>query len=146
MSEGVVDAMGPVGYLVVEFPRGRSTFDREFAVELARLSLEGVIRVLDLLVIQKGADGVVQGFEVDDLDMDVVRALDGDLADLLAAEDVVRLAEVMEPRSVAGVVVWENLWALPLASTARRGGGRLLADGHIPLQDIADDLVADGVG
>jgi len=146
MSEGVVDAMGPVGYLVVEFPRGRSTFDREFAGELARLSLEGVIRVLDLLVIQKGADGAVQGFEAEDLDMDVVRALDGDLADLLAAEDVVRLAEVMEPRSVAGVVVWENLWALPLTSAARRAGGRLLADGHIPLQDIADALVADGVG
>jgi hypothetical protein len=57
--------------------------------------------VLDLLVIQKGADGSVEGFEVEDLDMDVVRVLDGDLAELLAAEDVVRLAVTMEPGSVA---------------------------------------------
>ncbi len=146
MSEDVVDAMGPVDFLLVEFPGGRSTFDRDLAVELSRLCVEGLIRVLDLLVIQKGSDGSVEGFEVEDLDLDVVRVLDGDLADLLAAEDVVRLAAVMEPGSVAGVVVWENLWALPLTSATHRAGGRILAVGHIPLQDIADALDADGCG
>ncbi len=142
MSDAV-DEMGPIDFLVVEFPRGRSTFDRELAAELSRLSFEGLIRVLDLLVIQKAADGSVEGFEVEDLELEDIRVLGADLADLLAGEDVTRLATALDPGSVAGVVVWENLWARPFASVARRCGGQLVAIGHIPLQDIADAFVAE---
>lgn len=145
MSEAMVDIdeMGPVDYLMVEFPRGRSTFTGELAAELARLAHEGLIRVLDLLVIQKATDGSVEGFEVEDLDTDEIRSLEKDLAELLAAEDVDHLAAAMEPGSVAGVVVWENLWAAPFASAARRAGGQLIASGRIPIQAIAASLEMD---
>jgi hypothetical protein len=62
---------------------------------------------------------------------------------ILAADDVVYLAEAMEPGSVAGVVVWENLWAAPFASAARRAGGQLVASGRIPIQAIVASLEAD---
>lgn len=138
-----LDEMGPVDYLVVEFPHGRSTFSGEVAEELSRLSHEGLIRVLDLLVMQKSTDGTVEGFEVDDDDLDDLRSLESELAEILAARDVEHLAEAMEPGSVAGVVVWENLWAAPFASAARRAGGQLIVSGRIPIQAIAASLEAD---
>jgi hypothetical protein len=138
-----VDDVGPVDFLVVEFARGRSTFSGELAAELSRLSEEGLIRVLDLLVIQKAFDGSVEGFEVQDVGCDEIGPLESDLVDLLSTDDVDRLSAAMEPGSVAGVVVWENLWAAPFASAARRAGGQLIATGRIPIQDIVTSLEAD---
>lgn len=146
MDELDVDEMGPVDYLVVEFPAGASTFSGELAAELARLSHEGLIRVLDLLIIQKAADGSIEGFEIEDFDMDPIRALESELADILAAEDIDNLAAAMEPGSVAGVVVWENLWAAPFAAAARRAGGQLIASGRIPIQAIAASIQTEEEG
>ncbi len=145
-AEVDIDEMGPVDYLVVEFPAGQSTFTGELAAELVRLSDEGLIRVLDMLIIQKADDGTVEGFEIQDFDVDEIRALEADIADILAAEDVEHLAAAMEPGSVAGVVVWENLWAAPFASAARRAGGQLIATGRIPIQAIAASIQADEEG
>ena len=137
------DEMGPVDYLVVEFPVGHTSFSGEMAAELTRLSDEGTIRVLDLLILQKAEDGAVEGFEVCDLDMGLMRELETEIAEILAAEDVEHLGAAMEPGSVAGVVVWENLWAAPFASLARRAGGQVIASGRIPLQAIAASLEAE---
>jgi hypothetical protein len=143
-DEVMIDELGPVDYLVVEFPAGTQNFTGEMATELARLAEAGTIRILDLLVLQKGADGSVDAFEIDETDAtDEVRALEGHVAELLAAEDVVHLAEAMEPGSVAGVVVWENAWAAPFASAARRAGGQLVATGRIPIQAIAASIEAE---
>lgn len=138
-----LDEMGPVDYLVVEFPRGQSSFTGEMAAELSRLSHEGLIRVLDLLVVQKSADGTVEGFEIDDTDLDDLRSMEAEIAEILAVGDVENLAAAMEPGSVAGVVVWENLWAAPFASAARQAGGQLIATGRIPIQAIAASVEAD---
>ena len=69
--------------------------------------------------------------------------LEAQLAELLAAEDVEHLANAMDPGSVAGVLVYENLWAAPFASAARRAGGQLIANGRIPIQAIIASLEAD---
>ena len=58
-------------------------------------------------------------------------------------EDVAHLAAAMEPGSVAGVLVWENVWAAPFASAARRAGGQLIASGRIPIQAIAASIEAE---
>jgi hypothetical protein len=144
MTDAAIDELGPVDYLVVEFPAGRSTFTGEMAAELARLSSEGVIRVLDLLVLQKQEDGTVEGFEIDDLEVvDELRALETEIAEILAAEDVDKLAAAMEPGSTAGVVVWENKWAAPFGAAARRAGGQLVATGRIPIQAILASIEAE---
>ena len=142
-----LDEMGPIDYLVVEFPAGAQNFSGEMADELARLSESGAIRILDLLILQKNEDGSVDGVEIDEApgsaDVDQLRALETDAAEILAAEDVANLAEAMLPGSVAGVLVWENRWAAPFASATRRSGGQLIATGRIPIQAIAASMEAE---
>ena len=72
-----------------------------------------------------------------------LRAIEAQLAELLAEEDVANLAAAMDPGSTAGVVIWENLWAAPFGSAARRSGGQLLATGRIPIQAIIASIEAD---
>ena len=139
-----VEEFGPVDYLVVEFPAGASHFTGEMAAELAALVEAGTIRVLDVLILQKDSDGSVEAFEMNDFDaVDDVRALEGELAEILAADDVEHLAAAMEPGSTAGVLVWENRWAAPFASAARRSGGQLVATGRIPIQSIIASFEAE---
>jgi hypothetical protein len=61
----------------------------------------------------------------------------------LAADDVEHLAAAMDPGSTAGVIVYENVWAAPFASAARRSGGQLIANGRIPIQAIIASIEAD---
>ena len=143
-SENEIDELGPVDYLVVEFPAGKSSFTGEMAEELATLVNKGIIRVLDLLVLQKDDDGNVEGLEIDDVEnLDELRGLETHVAEILAADDVVHLAEAMEKGSTAGVLVWENVWAAPFASAARRAGGQLVATGRIPIQAIIASIEAE---
>lgn len=144
MSDPSMDEFGPVDYLVVEFPAGKSTFNGEMAAELVDLVESGTIRILDLMVLTKDADGTIEAFEIDDFDdMDELRAIETEIAEVLAADDVALLAESMEPGTTAGVLVWENRWATGFASAARRAGGQLVANGRIPIQAIAASIEAD---
>ena len=127
-----LDELGPVDYVVVEFPPGQGNFDGQMAQELVELAESGTVRLLDLMVLTK-ADNV-----------DELRGLETLVAEVLAAEDVVHLAEAMEPGTTAGVLVWENTWAAPFAAAARRSGGQLIASGRIPIQALLASLEAEG--
>lgn len=132
-----IDQLGPVDYLVVEFPG--SNFNGEILPELTALVQRGIVRVLDLVLIKKEADGSYDAFEFDDIEEGVLgelRELERELADVLSAEDVANVAEALEPGSTAGLLVYENLWAAPFASAVRRSGGQLVADGRIPVQAL----------
>ena len=103
-------------------------------------------RLFDLLIVAKDENGQIEGMEIEDLDqLDELRRAETQLADLLAAEDIVNLAAAMKPGTVAGVLVWENSWAAPFAAAARRSGGQLIANGRIPIQAILAALEADEV-
>src|SRR3982751_5892279 len=129
-----LDALGPVDYVVVEFPAGASNFTGEMATELLALVDSGTIRVIDILILTKNEDGSVEAKELSEIaDLGPLQAVEAQLAELLAADDVAHLAAAMEPGSTAGVLIWENLWAAPFASAARRSGGQLIADGRGPL-------------
>jgi hypothetical protein len=143
MTEISLDELGPVDYLVVEFPAGASNFTGEMAAELRALVDSGTIRVIDILILTKDADGTVEAAELSDVaELGELEAIEAELAELLAAEDVDQLAAAMEPGSTAGVLVWENLWAAPFASAARRSGGQLIANGRIPIQVIIASIEA----
>jgi len=144
MTETALDELGPIDYLVVEFPAGASNFTGEMARELVKLVDAGTIRVVDILILQKDADGSVEAMELSDVgELGELQAIEAQLAELLAEEDVLNLAACMEPGSVAGVLIWENLWAAPFASAARRSGGQLIANGRIPIQAIIASIEAD---
>jgi hypothetical protein len=144
MTDVDLNELGPVDYLVVQFPPETSNFTGEMAAEIGKLVDAKLIRVLDLLILQKDADGTIEALEIDDLDgLDELQVAETQLAELLAEEDVVHLAAAMEPGTTAGVLVWENSWAAPFASAARRAGGQLIASGRIPIQAILASLEAE---
>jgi hypothetical protein len=144
MTEESLDELGPVDYVIVEFPAGAANFTGEMARELLTLVEKGTIRVIDLIILVKNDDGSIDVTELDDLeDLGELRTLEAELAELLAEEDVVNLAAAMDPGSTAGVIVYENLWAARFGSAARRAGGQLIANGRIPMQAILAALEAD---
>ncbi len=144
MTDVSIDELGPVDYLIVEFPAGASNFTGEMADELLRLVDAGTIRLIDVLILTKNEDGSVDAIELEDLDdLGAFQRLEAELAEMLAEEDVEHLAAAMDPGSTAGVLIWENLWAAPFASAARRAGGQLIANGRIPAQAIIAAVQAD---
>jgi hypothetical protein len=146
MNDTAMDQLGPIDYLVVEFPADKARFEGKAMDELKALVDAGTIRVLDLLIIQKQADGSFDASEVHEYDNDdagVLRELGAEAAELLAAEDVEFIAEALEPGTVAAVLVWENTWAVPFAVAVRNAGGQLVANGRIPMQAILAAVGAD---
>ena len=144
MTEVPLEELGPIDYLIVEFPADASNFTGEMVAELRKLVDGGTIRVIDVLVLTKDADGTIDAMELSDVgELGDLQELEGELAELLAAEDVEQLAAAMDPGSTAGVLVWENTWAGPFASAARRSGGQLISNGRIPIQAIIASIEAE---
>lgn len=146
MATADMDLMGPVDYLVVEFPAEKADFSGAMAKELESLVDRELVRVLDLVFLRREADGSVEVDElldVDESDAGPLRALETDLAMLLAEEDVAEIGKVLEPGSIAAVLVYENSWAGPFASSIRRSGGQLIASGRIPTQALLAAIEAD---
>jgi Family of unknown function (DUF6325) len=144
VDEDSVDELGPVDWIVVEFPGSR--FNGEMAPALRDLVERDLVRVLDLLVLKKDADGTLEAFELSDLDpaeIGELRTYEAELATLLSEEDVTAIAEAIEPGNSAAVLVWENSWAAPFASAVRRSGGQLVASGRIPIQALLAAIEAD---
>jgi len=139
-----LDELGPVDYVIIEFPAGASNFTGEMSAELLSLVERGIIRVIDVVILTKAADGSVDAIELSDVpNLGELEQLETELAELLAADDVVYLAAAMDPGSTAGVLIYENLWAAPFAAAARRSGGQLIANGRIPIQAIIASIEAD---
>jgi hypothetical protein len=133
----VADELGPVDWIVVEFPG--SQFKGEIVPALEDLVERNIVRVLDLLIMKKDQDGTLEAFELSDLDdteLGALRSYEKELAMLLSEDDVTAVAAAVEPGSTAAVLVWENTWAAPFASAVRRAGGQLVASGRIPVQAL----------
>jgi hypothetical protein len=141
----VIDELGPVDWLVVEFPGSR--FNGEIAPTITDLVDREIIRVLDLLMLRKDDDGNLEAFEIaelEDSELGELRDYEAELAMLLSAEDVEAVAAAIEPGSSAACLVFENRWAAPFASAVRRAGGQLVANGRIPVQALLASIEADG--
>ncbi|WP_406002681.1 DUF6325 family protein [Streptomyces sp. NBC_00829] len=143
MSVEEFSDMGPVDYLVVEFPGNRMT--GEGLPLLVDLVERGIIRILDLSFVRKEADGSVTGLEIADIDGDGTLDLtvfEGASSGLLGQDDLQDAAAVLEPNSSAGIIVYENVWAAPLAGALRRSGAQLVASGRIPVPALVASLEA----
>src|SRR3954447_22121729 len=146
MEASELDVLGPVDYLVVEFPADKANFSGEMAAELRSLIDREVIRVLDLVIVRKEPDGSVEVAELADVaesDVGELMALEADLAMLLAEADIAEVGKVLDPGSIAAVLVYENRWAGPFASSIRRSGGQLIANGRVPTQALLAAVDAD---
>jgi hypothetical protein len=131
------EEMGPIDYVVIEFPGNRMT--GEGIPLLLDLVDRSVIRILDLAFIRKDTDGTVTAVAVEDMDAMGARefaVFQGAASGLLDREDLSEAAGAIEPGNSAGVIVYENTWAAPLARAWRRGGAQMVASGRIPVQAL----------
>jgi Family of unknown function (DUF6325) len=138
-------ALGPISYLVVEFPGSKMT--GEGLPILADLAEQGVIRILDLVFVTKGDDGSLGIIALADLDHD--RSIDlamfeGVSSGLVSQEDLDDAAPVIAPGSSAAILIFENRWATSFVQALRRGDAQLVAAGYIPQDDLAAALDAAG--
>lgn len=142
MNGDVLDEMGPIDYLIVEWPDRQPT--GEAAPHLIDLVDRGLIRILDLTFIAKAEDGSVAALEIADLGDGVgaFAAFEGASSGLLSDDDVVAAGEALEPGTSAALLVYENSWAAPFAAALRRTGAQLVASGRIPVQDVLAALDA----
>ena len=139
----VLEELGPIDYLVVEFPEDRLT--GEGLPLLVGLVERGLIRVLDLVFVRKGRDGsvgVLTGIDAPATGSLDLALFDGAASGLLGEDDIDEAAAILEPGASAGILIYENLWAAPFATAIRRGGGQLVASGRIPVQAVLSALDA----
>jgi len=137
------EVMGPVGYLIVEFPGSKMT--GEGLPILVDLVESGVIRILDLIFITKGDDGSISVAELRDFDGDGTLDLavfEGASSGLLDASDIEEGGAVLEKGSSGAVLIYENRWAAPFTAALRRGGAELVAAGFIPQDALLESLAA----
>jgi Family of unknown function (DUF6325) len=138
-----LDQMGPIDYVVIEFPGSHMT--GEGFPLLVDLVDRGIIRIIDLVFVKKELDGSIAGLAIADLDSDGkldLAVFEGASSGLVGSDDVEEAGGVLEPGSSAAILVYENLWAAPLAVALRRGGGQLVASGRIPVQALLAALEA----
>lgn len=142
MNGEELNEMGPIDYLIVEWPDRQPT--GEAAPYLIDLVDRGLIRILDLAFIAKAEDGSVAVLEIADMgdEVEAFAAFEGASSGLLSDEDTTEAAVALEPGTSAALLIYENRWAAPFAAAMRRTGGQLVASGRIPVQDVLAALDA----
>jgi hypothetical protein len=137
------DVHGPIDLIVIEFPAesgGAAT-----TAALIDLVERGIVRLYDLMVVRKEADGSCTEIDLSmDADGDLVelRVLSGARSGLVGTDDVSELAALLEPGTVAAALLYENAWAVPFVAAARSEGAELIASARLSAQEIMDALDA----
>jgi hypothetical protein len=136
--------LGPVDVVVIGYPPGAPRSGEAIPLFLDLVD-RGVIRVLDVLMVQKDGEGTISGLEIADLDGDGVDDLlvfVGARTGMLGEEDANTAGEALQPGEAALLICFENAWAAPFATAVRRNGGRMLAFERVAAQDVLDTLDA----
>jgi hypothetical protein len=135
--------IGPISYLVVEFPGSKMT--GEGFPALVDLVDRGLIRILDLMFVTRDLDGTVRGLEIRDIDHDGqldLAVFEGASSGLLDDADRDDAGALLEPGSSAGILLFENHWATTFTQALRRGGGEVVAAGYVPMDALSVSLDA----
>ncbi|KAB7743034.1 DUF1269 domain-containing protein [Nostocoides sp. F2B08] len=133
---------GPIDYVLIEFPADR--LDGSAGSALVDLVESGVIRLLDLLVVSKSADGTVEALEVTDPTGPGAgfAYFAGARSGLLGEDDMHEAAGAMGAGTVAALIVYENSWAIPFVGAVQQNGGELIASARIPAPQVMAALEA----
>ncbi len=135
--------MGPIDVVVIGYPADAPRTGEAIPM-FVDLVDRGLIRVLDVHLVEKDAEGQVSGIEIGDLDDDGSDLLvfAGARSGLLGDEDAATAGEALEPGEMAVLICFENTWAAPFATAVRRNGGRVLAFERVAAEDVIDALDA----
>ena len=138
-----LEEMGPVDYLVIEFPAGYPT--GENLPLLLDLVDRGLIRIFDLVLVKREYDGSMTLLALADADGDGewdYSVFEGVSTGVLGQDDIDEAGQALEPGHSAAILVYENTWAAPLAVALRRSGAQMVASGRIPVQALLASLDA----
>jgi hypothetical protein len=137
-----VNEMGPIDYLLVEWPDRQP--NGEIAPHLIDLVNRGLIRILDLAILAKAEDGSVSAMEISEVGEQAAAfaSFEGASSGLLSDEDTATAGDAMEAGTTAALLIYENRWAAPFATAVRESGGQLVASGRIPIQAMIAALDA----
>ena len=143
MSTEQLEEMGPIDYVVLEWA-GDQPVTGEVMPLLLDLVDRNIIRILDIAFLVKADDGSVAAVDFAELAQksSELAQFEGASSGLLGQDELEEAATALKPGTVAGVLVWENRWAAPVAVALRRSGGQLVASGRIPVQAILAALDA----
>ena len=130
---------GPVEYLVVSFPGNQ--FKGEILPELEKVVDQGLVKIIDLVLVVKDEQGNVQSIELNDADDSISKALGGvseSIEGLLSTEDIEEIGEILENNSSAGILVFEHSWAKGFKEAIVNAGGELVVNARVP-SEIVDE-------
>ena len=134
--------IGPVSYTVIAFPGNR--FNGNIAPEIEKLVANGTVRILDLVFVGKDEQGDTISLEFDQMEeLAPFADIDGEAGGLVNAEDLDHVAANLPEGNSALVILWEDLWAVPLATAMRESGGVLVDSARIPaylIETALDEL------
>ena len=127
------EIQGPVEYLIIGFEGNK--FKGEIIPALTQLLDQGLIRILDLAVISKDAEGNVLLFEPSELMDDAsltLAEMEGEHDDMLSEDDLLLAAEELDNNTTAAAMLFENVWAGRFAQAVRNAGGEVFLNERIP--------------
>ncbi|MFN8156505.1 MAG: DUF6325 family protein [Candidatus Nanopelagicales bacterium] len=133
----IVAPVGPVDIAVVAFDEPK--FDGSIASAIADLVANGIVRVLDILLVNKDEAGEVTILEVTDVDGDGIPdlvAVQGDIPGLIAEDDARAAIEAMPESTAIAIIAWENTWLVRARNAIASNGGTLIAFERIPAADV----------
>jgi hypothetical protein len=136
-------SVGPVEYIAIAFPGNK--FSGEIVPAIKALQDSGTIRVLDIVLITKDADGNVAAIELADAEAEqraVLDVLGSERSNLLGEEDFEEIGSALDPNSTAALMIWENVWAAEFAKSLRNADGILIANGRIPAALVEDAMAS----
>ena len=132
---------GPIDFLALEFKNEQ--LKGEILPALLELVQNKIVRVIDLIIIQKYEDGHHEALEMEQLAPDLLSVFDPlkvEISGIIQVEDIADIAEGMENNTTAAVLLVENLWVIKFGEAVLRANGRLLMHDRIPFEVVNETL------
>ncbi len=133
--------VGPLEFIAIEFPGNR--FRGEIIPELTNLVKQGLIRIIDLVLIRKDVNGNVTSFEINEVDKETAKLfapLIKELRNMLTKDDIEKVGEALYNNSSAGLLLFEHTWTTRFIESVKRAQGRLVLDYRIP-QEVVEQIL-----
>jgi hypothetical protein len=138
----------PLEYALIAFPDAKPT--GKVIPELLDLAERGIVRFVDIVVIQKDQDGATSTLELNDLEPELYELfvpLGEHVSSLFTNDDLEIAAGKLPNGSAAVLFLWENLWMANLRKAIVDAGGELVERAQIApevVEEFVQALEAEG--
>jgi len=130
---------GPIDFVALEFKGNQ--FKGEILPAILDLVNRDIVRVIDMIVVQKDAKGKVTHREMQEHDKNVLAIFDplkAEISGMIQVEDIEMIGEKLEANSTAAVILFENLWAIKFVEAVENANGRAVMHVRIPHEDVVE--------